>query len=1701
MIKRNDSKKSKLTTHNAPERTKRERARKRRLTMEGLESRQLMAVMTDIPVQPAPTNLPAYSVPRNIGTVAAASFFESEGTNVVGLNNQRSNADFIPLGNIAGKENTIDVVGSLPITTTSGTVSGFSSDLDTFSFDLKAGDILDIATTGSAGQFSIIDASGTQLLTSRVLVGGLQFPLQTVGNTNGTIVIPADGRYFMTVGSAGLNNNYTVGLRTYRPVTEQLSVGDAQIVYLDFEGGVVDNNIFNEDLAVPGLPTFGFTVVPSFENSLPFLGLEYGDIATSNIITTAVYDDVIRVFNDLADSPTNTNGDFTETGVAGDYGVRILSSRFRAADGSYPHRDWYNDNADDPRVSRLLVGGTGLDIGVPGVYGIAESVDVGNFNLREFGLFALDGFQGSLLGFPIAPTRSEVDATIQFLSSVIAHEAGHTLGMLHTLNSNSILTLSDAGGTLIANGNGLGVGPDGIYGTADDYAPIFRDDFYAPEVYTGFNRVVAALTHGMSTGTRGGVGQTGRVFNDINRNGADNNEAGLAGVRVYADVNGNMVFDPSEPSAVTAANGSFSLTLPPGTADIRAVTPSNFTATTAASVPSNSSSIKFGFAQVVSNITGTVFVDNDGDGVRDSNDGGLAGAYVYVDLDGDDRPDLGEPNARSAANGTYSINFPGPGTYTIRVVSPAGFEQTFPSLNSPTFGEQTVVFDGTSLTDNFNFGFLSSSDFGDAPDSYGTTVDAGGASHGIISGLTIGTNIDRELNGNPTAGADGDDITGAIDDEDGVQLLSPLGPGDSATFRVSVTNTSGLPAFLQGFIDFNRDGDFLDAGENFATNLPVASGTVAQALPVTVNVPANASVGTTYVRFRLSQSRDVGPKGFATTGEVEDYAFPILNAAEIANDDTFSVARNTLSNNLDVLGNDFETADNPLRIDSLNTSGTVGQVIRSNDQKSIFYTPPNGFTGRDVFSYTVVDQFGNRSTATVVVNVTFQSNVPIAVDDSFEIAQDSSQRPLNVLDNDVPSLSGGISITSVTPGTSGGAIQIIGGGQSLRYTPQPGFTGTEEFTYSIQDSAGSVSSAKVTVNLLPGSRTDDVVAFSIGIFDPVNINTPITNVQVGDEFLVRVSVEDLRAFANPEGVASAFLDLLYTDELVSTLDTNNNDDFPFDITFGPLFSRADGLQRASAQTPGLIDEVGGLQQITGQVAFDGPAELFTIRMRAVSPGVAQFLSNPADDAESETTVLASDVALTVNQLRLGKTELLIVPPSGNFSSAIDDSFPDGRDSNGQLINATTIDRSVIDVLANDNLGPTGTVREFGLVTNPSLGNVFIDDNGTPANLNDDFFSYRANANANGLERFTYVIVTDDNIRSTAEVTMSLGNANVNSVVEFDFQLVGTDGVTPITTVNVGDRFGVRIDVEDLRNLGSTYVFAGYLDVLYSQGVIRPADTISGDEYNFDVSFGPGFQSDAGVGTASRLGIIDEFGTLLSNGATATNPARLATLFFDAIAPGQAEVVGSPADSFPFQDTLLFNEDDPVEVSRIRYDKLVINVGGSTTPTNPILQNPRFAQDVNNDGSVSPIDALLIINAMSRVSSTSGERVSGEQGSQSAGPSYFTDVNGDNRVTALDALQVINYLSRQLSNTQSSGEGELIVMPTKSGATDLASRSASDAVFADLSESDLIVDASMERASSASPSIVTFNADEDSDDDDEANEVFGLLASDISSLWN
>lgn len=86
---------------------------------------------------------------------------------------------------------------------------------------------------------------------------------------------------------------------------------------------------------------------------------------------------------------------------------------------------------------------------------------------------------------------------------------------------------------------------------------------------------------------------------------------------------------------------------------------------------------------------------------------------------------------------------------------------------------------------------------------------------------------------------------------------------------------------------------------------------------------------------------------------------------------------------------------------------------------------------------------------------------------------------------------------------------------------------------------------------------------------------------------------------------------------------------------------------------------------------------------------------------------------------------------------------------------------------------------------------------------------------------------------------------------------------------------------------------------------------------------------------------------------------------------------------------------------------LITVTGARSP----YHNYNLNEDVNGDGFVSPIDALLIINELNARGSgpiTVVDSGSGE------GPLPMLDVNGDGMITPIDVLIIINHLNRSRS---------------------------------------------------------------------------------------
>ncbi len=288
-------------------------------------------------------------------------------------------------------------------------------------------------------------------------------------------------------------------------------------------------------------------------------------------------------------------------------------------------------------------------------------------------------------------------------------------------------------------------------------------------------------------------------------------------------------------------------------------------------------------------IEGKVFNDLSDNGLFDGLETGTANVTVRLYQDNGTTNgsfDAGDTLiATGTTNGTgdYSFTTSLTGNFVLNVNTatlPSGHVLT-PTATPVTF--QTAVL-GT-LDQNNNFGHKSTAvatDFGDAPDTYGTNLVNSG-SEGIGAYHTVNTNIhlgatvpDAEADAATPLNGTGDDVTGT-DDEDGVTTFAALTTSTTPySVGVTVKNTTGGNANLVGWIDFDRDGVF--QADEGASAIVANSATTATLTWSNIGTTGpNIVAGNTYARFRITTDAITTSStgGAATNGEVEDYPLTI----------------------------------------------------------------------------------------------------------------------------------------------------------------------------------------------------------------------------------------------------------------------------------------------------------------------------------------------------------------------------------------------------------------------------------------------------------------------------------------------------------------------------------------------------------------------------------------------------------------------------------------------------------------------------------------------------------------------------------------------------------------------------------------------------------------------------------------------------------
>jgi hypothetical protein len=147
-----------------------------------------------------------------------------------------------------------------------------------------------------------------------------------------------------------------------------------------------------------------------------------------------------------------------------------------------------------------------------------------------------------------------------------------------------------------------------------------------------------------------------------------------------------------------------------------------------------------------------------------------------------------------------------------------------------------------------------------------------------------------------------DDVNdqGKPDDEDGISFLGPveifdvedpirglkvtvpiLTLGETISYELSASSLTADDAFVNGWLDFNRDGDWDDEGEHIlvSENVPANTTVVSKLIEFPFEEIVDVDVGYTFARFRISKL-DALTSGMLDDGEVEDYLVKLVTFME-----------------------------------------------------------------------------------------------------------------------------------------------------------------------------------------------------------------------------------------------------------------------------------------------------------------------------------------------------------------------------------------------------------------------------------------------------------------------------------------------------------------------------------------------------------------------------------------------------------------------------------------------------------------------------------------------------------------------------------------------------------------------------------------------------------------------------------------------------
>ena len=184
------------------------------------------------------------------------------------------------------------------------------------------------------------------------------------------------------------------------------------------------------------------------------------------------------------------------------------------------------------------------------------------------------------------------------------------------------------------------------------------------------------------------------------------------------------------------------------------------------------------------------------------------------------------------------------------------------------------------------------------------------------------------------------------------------------------------------------------------------------------------------------------------------------NVPPTARDDSPGAVEDAGAQRLDVLANDEDEDLDWAYVYEVQPASN-GTVAKDDLARAVTYTPNPDFAGRDSFTYTMIDLGGERSSATVAVNVAGANDAPQAVADVARLKRRTKRAVIAAAGNDTDIDGDRLRVTKIVEAPKRGSAKARKG--RIVYRPKRGRVRRDALVYRVSDGHGGRATARVKI--------------------------------------------------------------------------------------------------------------------------------------------------------------------------------------------------------------------------------------------------------------------------------------------------------------------------------------------------------------------------------------------------------------------------------------------------------------------------------------------------------------------------------------------------------------------------------------------------------------------------------------------------------------